>query len=419
MLHDVLSIPSLILAGAAGLLLAAPSAAQTTWTVDSAGGADFDDLQPAVASALVQPGDILLVAEGGYSGGFTLDKPLTIVGAASTTQITGTLTVQTAGDCTLAGLEFHGLVVKNCPGAVLLDDIVAGIPFSGCDSFTIQGCDNVVIQRSTLTGKPSFSECASPGVRILLSRVSLTDCTVDGGDWGSSAFAIGNGKPGIEIGSSTVLLARTAVTGGDGGTPTSILAGNAGDGASAITVDSGACTLRGDGATTITGGQGGSGAAILGPDGDDAIWAVSGTGTLTSSGVVLAPPAVQPLLTVVQPSPAQPFLRIVGTDDGPGAGKTLQVHGPAGNAQLILVSAQSVLGSFPAKIDGALYVNPGAVFAIFPLTTAGQATPVSVLFHVPNDTGLVGASAVFQGFAQGLGAGGTWLAENPALIVVR
>jgi hypothetical protein len=414
------SITSILVACAAPLLLAAASAAQTPWTVNPAGGGDFTDVQAAISSPAVLPGDILLVAPGSYVG-FTLDKRLTILGnAGSPPLFFEQVTVQVSGGCTLAGLQFLGLRIQNSTGPVLLDEVrVEGEVFAApdCHSFRVTSSENVIIQRSVIEGIPGGPECVGPGLTVTGSRVALTDCVVSGGDGLSSAFFTSSGKPGMHLFvGANILLSGTSVSGGDGGTPADFFNGFAGAGASAMMMEFGSeCVARGDGSALLQGGVGG----VAAVPGADAHWSVSGQGTVTLSGMALDPPALHFTLTVIQPSPAQPFLRITGADDGPGAGKSLDVHGPAGNTQLIMVDVQSMLGIFPAKVDGPLYVNPGAAFNIFPVTTIGQATPISVAFHVPNDAGLIGATAVFQGFAQGLGAGGTWLAGNPALVVVR
>jgi len=76
-----------------GITALAIQATANTYVVDSSGGGQFTDIPPAIAAA--QPGDVLLVMQGVYSG-FTLDKGLAIIGY-------GTVTI--AGDATVAGVQ--------------------------------------------------------------------------------------------------------------------------------------------------------------------------------------------------------------------------------------------------------------------------------------------------------------------------
>ncbi len=54
-----------------------------TWIVDDDGGADFDQINDAVASELVSPGDTVFVKSGTYSENVLVDKPLLLFGENS------------------------------------------------------------------------------------------------------------------------------------------------------------------------------------------------------------------------------------------------------------------------------------------------------------------------------------------------
>lgn len=396
-------------------VLTLPLAAQETWTVDAAGGADFTSVGAAVASA--GPGDLVLVATGTYDA-FLLDKTLTILGSGPfAPQILARSTVQAPGGATLAHLAFERLELLDCAGKVLLDDVrVEDGPGPHCTTFRVADCADVQLQGCVVRGKHGDIWCGSSGLLIERSTVELVDGHLRGGDGWRDALHGFDGRVGIEIlGESRVLLALTTVEGGDGGTPYDAIDGTGGHGAAAISIGWGStCVVRGNTGSPLLGGAGGLGAF----PGEAASAAVSGFGTLVVSGVSADPPVFGALLALDQPALAQPFLRFAG---GSSAGETAQLdlHGPAGAFVWLALAWQPADLSLPAKIDGTIRLDLGAALPFVPLTTAGQELAQSLLLTIPTTPVLLGLTTIVQGFAQGLGDSGQWLATNAGHVVVR
>ena len=162
---------------------AVPAVAQTTWTVNAGGGAQFTSLAAAVAAAA--PGDTILVQQPAMLEavvGFTTDKGLTIVGEGGAVPIaTGATPIEVVG--LPAGQRFRmagftqiqngelRVRVQNCQGDVHLDNLRCREPdLFGPQgpSIRIEGCANVTLRDVETFGLPA--------VGIAASRVTLTLC---------------------------------------------------------------------------------------------------------------------------------------------------------------------------------------------------------------------------------------------------
>ena len=395
-----------------------------TWTVDDSGGADFLDLQDAIDTVL--PGDILVVQPGFYDG-FTLTKRLTIVGDPGTAaspkakpEIQDKSYVLAPPNATLAGLSFEALELHDVSGALILDDVLVRGFWYSCDTFLIEGCASVLLSRVISDGHDEFGvdplACETPGLEVVASHVVASDCRFTAGE-SPDEFLFGfPGVPGADIGAnSLVVLARTTVTGGDGGDALDF-GGTGGAGGEAVHLgsESATCIVRGNTVSELQGGAGGSG-AFQGPP---ATYAVSGDGHLVISGVTWDPPALAPSLTKTFPNPAQPFAWIDGKDH-PGATKRLNLYGPPGGTVLLWASVGTGYTTI-APVDGSVFLNPSSLLFNLQLTLISQVSPWSWSVVLPSSfAGLDGLVVTLQGFGQGLGAGGDWLALNPMQIIIR
>lgn len=140
----------------------------------------FTDFEAAVTAA--QPNDVLYLSGGtfGFTGGFTIDKPLHLIGAGihpDSSSVTATTTLQalTAEPLIITtaatGSSFTGLVFTNAPGTSgwvpivrygnsAADDLPAGIVFSRCrfvNSVQLAFDANVTSVASSVT--TVFDEC--------------------------------------------------------------------------------------------------------------------------------------------------------------------------------------------------------------------------------------------------------------------
>lgn len=407
-----LAVPAFVLAAVSS------AAAATTWVVDAGGAGDFTQIHAALGVA--QPGDVVLVMPGGYAA-FSLDADVTIVGHHSgPPQIAGTVTVTSASGGTLAHLDVSRLEVTGVSGPLLLDDVDVsggGFGLASCISTLVDSSADVRFDGCTLAGKDGDVTCEAPGLNVVDSHVTLTDCTLLGGDGWGDLFEAYAGRVGLDVsGDSLVRLSRTSVVGGDGGTPDVLISGTGGDGASAMRlVHPATAIVRGNSSDVLQGGLGGFG----GFPGQDPFTAVYGDGSLVASGVVLDPPAVAQAIDLTVPAPAQPFAHLGGLAQ-PGGTLRLNVYGPAGATHWVAISLGLDQLALPLKVDGPVAVDVGALLVAFvPIQTVGHELSQNVLLPVPELPGLEGLLVAAQAFAPGLGLAAPWLALDPAHAVVR
>lgn len=417
MSHPARSLAALLVA-----LATTPVARATTYVVDASGGGNFTTIQAAVLAAAA--GDVLIVLPGAY-GAFVLDRDLAIVGATGgqRPKVNGKSVVQTA-NARVAGLELLALAVTASSGTVVLDDLdVTGQQggLAGCDAaLVIDGCAQVHVARCEVRGKDGDVTCEGRAVRVSNATATFTKCQLTGGKgWGDS-FTGYDGQAALAVtGPSEVLLAATSCTGGQGGTPQILFGGTGGNGAEALQIGKSEpaslarCVVRGSSADLIAGGLAGGGIGA-----QNAFAVALGNGTLVISGVAYSPPAFGLGMPVSQPVPPEPYLALVGADE-PHSTKRLSIAGPAGATELVFASlgiGTTAIGG----LDGAFFVSLGAPLVIAAVPTTGQEFAVNVLFDLPPSlAGLEGTLFTFQGLAPGLGGGGTALASNPAVLLLR
>ncbi len=192
------------LAGAVGvLLLASEAIGQQTWIVDAANGpgTNFTDLPPAVSSALVLPGDTLLIRNGTYTAP-VIRKGLTLIPEqwGHAVAFVGTLTIQglTAAErCVMkrvstGGFDNHMLCQDN-EGAIHFEQVSTGglndnlLTIIRCKQVTMTGCGGsaLVVDQSTVTLNDSSVFFAPPGPKpwamsVINSKVILADSVIAG-----------------------------------------------------------------------------------------------------------------------------------------------------------------------------------------------------------------------------------------------
>lgn len=405
-----------IVALACSLAFASP-AVSATWVVKASGGGDFTSIQTAIDN--VAADDVLLVRAGVY-GAFTLSKDLSILGdPLALPLVTGVSLVQT-NHARIGGISFGLLDVSSSNGVIVVDECEVrgfGSGLDGCSwAMRVRNCAQVHVARSTIDGRDGNAACEGPGLVVENSTVTLTRCQLTGGDGWGDDFTGYDGRRALLVGgSSVVYVAACDLTGGDGGSPNIPISGTAGDGVPAAKVSSPAeLVVRGNTTHELNGGFGGFG----GFGGANASYAVDGNGRLVVSGISAAPAAFAPALTLTKPSPAEPFIDMIG-DDVPNGFHRLNLWGPAGNVQWLLVSLVPLRTTL-FGVDGTLWLSPFQTVLVVPVTTNGQGLSENLLFQLPPSlVGFEGALVTFQSFATGLGAGGDYLATNPAHLLIR
>ncbi len=182
-------------------LLAAPLAAQGHVLVvqASGGGAPYTTIPAALAAA--QPGDVLLVKSGTYSGFAVANKAVSIVGDVSANVLVqGTIQVRNlAADrhVLLANLHAIGATSASAndgPGITLKDDL-GPVRVQGCIA---EGAANL------------------PGLRSSGSLdAAASDCTLLGGTGTPSAWQVASGD-GLALDSSSFVLCGGSAAGANG-----------------------------------------------------------------------------------------------------------------------------------------------------------------------------------------------------------
>lgn len=328
--------------------LALPAAA-STWIVDDDGGVgvNFTDLPPAIAAA--QPGDVLLVRAGTYSG-FACTKALRILGEPGvhcsgvstwSGSSSGSVGVLTDFVFDTTGM----LTVSNCQGPMVLQRFEGSLKIDASsdvrmlDSSTrvrlvVTGSRLELARTSCLGYSPGNSTQPSDGYPALsvisgFAHIALSD--LRGGDGGdlkydpSSTWPPGTGGPGLQL-----LANGTAVV---VGTPNHLIQG--GD--------------AGEDPTLLFCGEGGNGADVASFGGN--LWH-SGVTFLGGSSLHPACANGQPIVgSNVAVVPEDPSLELLGATT-PGATITFRVRGPAGsNATIRLGRTPIVAADGLAQIE--------------------------------------------------------------------
>jgi hypothetical protein len=253
--------------------------------VDASGGpgSHFSDLPPAVLAA--QPGDLILVRVGQYSG-CALDKGLTILGEGNPFSYPdsariGALAIAHAPagpPVVLANLDILEWEVEDVQATVVLEGVYSNQPARIHDSRDVR-----------LHGMLGFVR----DLEVIGSRVEVANSTIHGkagenGQGGNPWWPATDGANGLEIGdyldpTGRVHLARSSSYGGAGGSLS-----QAGDGGVGVYVShQGELVVSGAGSAVIQGGDGGWGDDCP-YDGDAGDGLVNAGGQVLRSGVTLA-----------------------------------------------------------------------------------------------------------------------------------
>jgi len=345
---------------------------------------DFATVAEAIASALVQDGDVLLVHPGSGPA-FTLDKALAILAPAGGSFFADAVVVKGVARFTLSGLHTRELAVEDVAErgrlhavevGVLLEDGYGGVYAAG--ETRISNCDELVVSDSHFQGSDACYPVAweaGPAVEVSASRAVFAGCKLQGGKgagegcpehYPTSGFALG-----VFAGSS-VTLAGCDLFGGSS------------------PWDASSPALRVDGATVSVRGSAGhllsAPAPALAVDGD-------GTGHVTLSGLHWEPSALP--AWVLTPPLAEPYLLLEGSG-APGSALAVDVFGPAGQPLLVAGSTRAALLLGLLPLADPVWFDPAGLFLLAPLVAAGQDTAVSVDLVLPSSPALAGLDAVFQ-----------------------
>jgi len=355
-------------------------------TVDDDGPADFAVVADAVAAA--QPGDVIVVELGNYTGDLlAIDKPITIAGRNGGPRPAFGFGIEMQADVPFAMARIRA-------SSFTATDITSRLRLQGCSfsSLTFNGAGQAMVNG----GEVKFGIDAVKiynGAVVSMAGVEIVGGSFD--DLGTYGVLVSNGLSGLV---PNVTLAGCDVEGGSAGG--GFIDGNGGDAIFAVTGPTGT-SVRGSSFHTIRGGTG-----LGGFDGTSIVGNVDYSGVAT----VPAPPILSPV------DPPQPYL--TNTSSRLGEVAEVDVFGPAGQPALLLGSLGTVEPvAVPGWDGGRLWVNPAALVLIAGITLDGQDDAATSSFTIPDDETLIGLTVDLQAIA--VMPGGAWHLTNPGQFIVR
>ena len=343
------------------VLITTPLAHAGTWIVDDDGGAGvhFTTLQAAMDAAA--PGDQILVFGGTYASS-VMSEGLALVAlpgeVVTIAQGLGSalLTIRdipSGQTATVIGLGVDGVLVQDCLGDVVLDEVDMG-PRVGSSSLRVHDTTLLTVSRSTIVGHnellPVIFIAGERGMEVLRSTVVVSQSTIQGGRGGADDIsAIGNGLPGypgLDSRSSTLIVQTTNIQGGwggdafdDGGPGTF---GDAGDGAPAVQLDLVMLDLFGDAGNLIRGGR--AGTTEFGNPGSHASAMSATNSAVTYGGVSFDVGSGTPVFEGGAFSPAAGPVPTLTADGGVmGASVEMALQGPPSAAYFVWASPAAAI----------------------------------------------------------------------------
>jgi hypothetical protein len=368
------------------LYCSVPALAQVTWTVNSAGGAQFTAIQPAIAAAA--PGDRIEVQGAGPYGGFVVDRGVeveSLIGALSgSIEVVGV----PAGQATrVSGFvvdhQSQGRVsVRMCAGKVILANVAmsgtATVPGGAQPGLEVLDSLSVLVDHGNFSGQ-SDTATGAPGASITNSQVAFVAGSAVGGLLLSSNPAFGStGRAGVVVTNSHTTMTGVTWRGGAGASGTT----NGGNGGDALYVISGVAIVSGY--SQLRGGFGG-----IGPTPGQQGFAARGNVRYTGETFLIGATTGATVL------PQRPVIQVPG---GVLLGTTLTWYlaGPAGQLVVFALDLDWQYTPLP-MFDGGLVLTGNAVLvAALVLDAQGSA---SHALAIPNDPALRHLNVFAQGLA--------------------
>jgi hypothetical protein len=388
---------------ALALVALVPLCAADILTVGPAGsGAQFSQIQAAVDAA--HDDDVILVQPGDYQD-VVVDKPLRILGDAGSVGV-GVVTVRDIGagkELVLSGVYLFLVLLQNCPGTVVLQDIDAQTPAS--NAVQVENCARAVLLDSLVIG----------GVLAQNSTLWIANADITGGR--TSPFG-GNGTPGVQVTNSVLHVWRTSVRGGDN--RSKICFGVSVDGGPGILAVGSTVNLFGGPSSLVAGGWGGSTGSDLGCSPDPggpgmkltvnshariqaAIPIQGGFSGGSSSGVQAPAIVVDGTSSATLDAKVFPTLVSSARRVQLGSSFTLTLEGNPGSYQVLRQSLRTGPTSTFPGVDGFGLLDRANLVWITSEVLPPSGT-FAFTFGVPSTMSLLGATLFFQAVAVQVGA---------------
>ncbi|MEW6743520.1 MAG: right-handed parallel beta-helix repeat-containing protein [Planctomycetota bacterium] len=264
-------------------MLAIP-AAGATWFVARDGSGDFREITEALASPLVQDGDVLLVQPGTYDD-FKLEKGVIIravatpfeiraLGSGSTWAVIDGIAAGKRAGLSGAVLAANsnssaGLSIRNCPGEVIVEDVKIDWGGGYLGGMTITDAQNVAVSNlrtddnAEIYLEDSAIVISNSSVRMSHSTVRIPEswgCDCDG-DWSGC-----RGPHAMEVSNSRVIVSRCRFVGGGGGDGLAWMKADGGDGGDGLHATYSDVIVLGSTEDVLLGGDGGDASADIWPN---------------------------------------------------------------------------------------------------------------------------------------------------------
>jgi len=387
--------------------------AQTQWTVDDSGGADFTSLQVAIDT--VSAGDVLRIKPGVY-GDVVLNKRLRLLGAptepSGVLPVLQSLDIQGSSAFTLAHLEIRRLRAVDVTGRSEIDRCVLGGSFnwgsaggspSGFSPVLLHGVQDLLVSRVQVVRPTAATQSGRSGMIIeSTSTVQLVQSSVQGGDGlqDTIQWLSGFGGTGLEVKqSSRVWLIESSITGGDGENLFIPLGpSDPGGPGTGMKLSGGSVVdARGTPANQIRGGHPQVGSPWLGP----ATNCVASTLLLHVGGVALngQVPAISAGPCQVVSGIVPPRLTLQG-QSAPGATVVAHIFGsaaPGGLPVALYANLTPALLELPGLLLGTpLFIDPAQPLLQGIAAITNPAIPASFGFPLPATSASAGLRVYLQ-----------------------
>ncbi len=383
--------------------LASGLAAQTTWIVNSGGGAQFTTIQPAIAAA--SPGDRIEVQGPGPYPAFVVDRGVDVVAIANAVCASVEVQGVPAGsrarvaDFRVTFGPNSSVKVMNCAGSVLLSNLTPAATLYSTvahPGLEITNCPTVFVDRGSYTGIHGFAISGgdSSGALITNSSVVMVGSTLTGNDQLGPTSPLGSyydpGFPAIKLVGGHLVLSGTVLHPGPSSSWPSIHTGTP-----ALFIQSGFAQLLG-------GCQANGQQNAPSPG-----YSIIGSARYTPDNVLVGPLGTSASGATPSPIPARPSLTTPATTSL-GTNYALSFVGQPALTTFFALDFRHGHHWMPA-FEGSFHLTGNAVLLAITLDAQGLG---SYGFPVPN----LPAARHLDIFAQGCAlAGGTFALTAPAV----